>query len=121
MADFQEYYNLDISCLGKELDYKRAGTLCYMLPKGSRVMRETNAGLAWDDNTYLLSAIEYDFRCLLYSFIDKKNRPAKSPEPYKPMNKAERERRIKGNKSLVIDGEKIEPTTKEMLKEKFGH
>lgn len=78
VADFQQFYGLDATTIGKDIDYERAGILCSQLPQASRVMREYDSSLTWDDETMILANIEYEMRVLLYGMCDKRSRPAQN-------------------------------------------
>lgn len=109
----------------KELNLYELGILCTQLPPGSRVMREMNIDLAWDDTTNLIVAAEYNTRCLLHAFLSyaaKGYKPEKDLEPFKPVNK-DSKKYAKDNKlTLDIEGEgTIQPVSKEELAQMFGH
>lgn len=57
LADFQQYYNLDLEKVLIAGEFERAKTLTLCLPLKSRTMTRLNPELVWDENAYLLSYI----------------------------------------------------------------
>ena len=98
MADFQQYYNLDLLDARVELEdgqrspeeatspqVDRLATLCAQLPRESRIMRAKSPALEWSDETYLLSRCEYLLRCIQWMLSEDgakgTNRPQPMPTP----------------------------------------
>ena len=63
----------------------------------------------------------------MYMMSDPKKRPSEAPKPARPKNKADVRAERKAAKEKkeaeqgMVMGEKIVPTTPEMLKKMFGH
>ncbi len=92
MADFQQFYNLDLLAFTRELEgsdtthgVERLSTLCAQLPRESRLMRATSPALEWSDETYLLARCEYLLRCIQWMLSEDgakgTNRPQPMPTP----------------------------------------
>ena len=92
MADFQQFYNLDVLAFARELGggettatIERLATLCAQLPRESRLMRATSPALEWSDETYLLARCEYLLRCIQWMLSEDgakgTNRPQPMPTP----------------------------------------
>lgn len=86
MADFKQYYNVDLPIADdtEEIeDIERMAILLSQLPKDSRLLKSEQPSLEWSESDYLLWLIEYNTRLYLYSMMDKKAK-AGQPKP-KPL------------------------------------
>jgi hypothetical protein len=80
-ADFQRYYNLNIDGMGCDYSVAHAVSLCAALPRDSSTVRAEHPEAAWSDETYLLSAIEYDLRILIWQRTKDGQKGRNQPKP----------------------------------------
>lgn len=84
-ADFQRYYGLDLDGMGSDYSVAHAAALASNLPRESATVRAVVPEAAWSDETYLLSAIEYDLRVLIWQNskdgAKNRNRPQRPQTP----------------------------------------
>ena len=78
LADFQQYYGLDLWALGLDgdettRDVRRAAILAAQLPEDSRIVRAV-AGTTWSTSDYMLRNIEHATRIMLWRDSDPKKR-----------------------------------------------
>lgn len=83
MADFRQYYGIDLPLEGGPDDLRRAALLWEQLPEGSRCARRMYPELKWSEETYMLWRIEHQLRSLAWGLSDKKHRPPQEPQPLK--------------------------------------
>lgn len=103
-ADFQQYYGLNIDGMGEDFSHSHAASLMLQLPSSSRVSRKLNPDNEWDDATYLLSAIEYDLRILIWQKTKDAQRNRNRPKPNAtPHDLAEKRKRAEGFDKGFID------------------
>jgi hypothetical protein len=111
VADFQQFYNLDVLALAQELEgdettatIERLATLCAQLPRESRLMRATSPALEWSDETYLLSRCEYLLRCIQWMLSEDGAKGANRPQPMPtPVQVAEDTRAAEATDFAYID------------------
>ena len=65
-ADLQRFYGLDIDRMGLDYSVAHAAACAANLPRDAACVRAVSPEAAWSDETYLLSAIEYDLRVLAW-------------------------------------------------------
>lgn len=65
-ADFQRFYGLDLSGMGADYSVAHAAALATHLPREAATVRAVAPEASWSDEAYLLSAIEYDLRILVW-------------------------------------------------------
>ena len=80
-ADFQRYYGLNLDGMGGDYSVAHAVSLCYALPRDSATVRAESPEAAWSDETYLLSAIEYDLRVLIWQNSKDGQKGCNKPKP----------------------------------------
>ena len=84
-ADFQRFYGLNLDGMGCEYTVAHAAALASNLPPESATVRAMVPEAAWDAHTYLLSAIEYDLRVLVWQNSrdgqHNRNRPKRPQTP----------------------------------------
>lgn len=87
-ADFQSYYGLNLDDFSDDLSgtatsrgVLRAAILCEQLPRDSRTKRALSPALAWSDESYLLSRIEYTLRVIAWMFSEDGSNGVNRPEP----------------------------------------
>lgn len=101
-ADFQEFYGLNLEDMGKAYSVRHAAVLAANLPAQARCLKSINHDLDWSLETHMLSVIEYDLRCLMWSLSDAKKKHIPYPKQLKP----HKEKKIKEVK--LSDMERIE-------------
>ena len=111
VADFQEFYNLNIFEIIK--DVKRVSILAEQLNKNGRVFSKINYKNAWNVTEYLLSAIEFSLRSYIYGMSDKKKRPKAPPKQILPKDPQANYKTAGGDTILCV--------SREELKNKFRH
>ena len=93
-----------MSGMGEVFTYAHAASLMKMLPASSRVAKALNPENEWDDATYLLSAIEYDLRVLIWQNTKDGQKGKNKPKPNTtPHDLAEKRRRAEGFDKEFID------------------
>ena len=80
-ADFQRYYGLNLDGMGCDYSVAHAVSLCIALPRDSATVRAESPEAAWSDETYLLSAIEYDLRILIWQSTRDGQKGRNRPKP----------------------------------------
>ena len=66
VADFRQYYGIDLPLEGGPDDLRRAALLWEQLPKESRCARRMYPELKWGEETYMLWRIEHQLRSLAW-------------------------------------------------------
>lgn len=103
-ADFQQYYGLSIDGMGGDYPIAHAAALASQLPSTSRVAKALNPDNEWDDATYLLSAIEYDLRVLIWQKTKDAQKNRNKPKPNEtPHDLAKKRQRSEGFDREFID------------------
>lgn len=103
-ADFQQYYGLNIDGMGADFTCSHAAVLMLQLPTSSRVARKLNYGNEWDDATYMLAAIEYDLRVLIWQKTKDAQHNRNKPKPNEtPHDIARKRERAEGFDKSFID------------------
>lgn len=103
-ADFQQYYGLNIDGMGTKFTHAHAAVLMLQLPSTSRLSKKINYDNEWDDSTYLLAAIEYDLRILIWQNTKDAQRNRNKPKPNTtPHDLAEKRKRAEGFDRGFID------------------
>lgn len=95
MADFQQYYGLDLLAFALDAeecngDVLRASILAAQLPDRSRTRRKLNPLYAVDTADQLLRRIEYDLQCIAYGL----GGGDEKPQPFEFDGEAEQGRRV---------------------------
>lgn len=103
-ADFQQYYGLNIDGMGMDYSYAHAAVLMSQLPATSRISKRLNADNEWDDATYLLAAIEYELRILIWQKTKDGQHNRNKPKPnVTPHEIAKKRKRAEGFDKQFID------------------
>lgn len=103
-ADFQQVYGLNIDGMGEQFSHAHAAALMMQLPSGSRVAKALDPANEWDEAAYLLSAIEYDLRVLIWQNTKDAQRNRNKPKPNDtPREIARKRERAKGFDRKYID------------------
>lgn len=103
-ADFQQYYGLNLDGMGVGYSHAHAAALMMQLPLDSRISRKLNPDNEWSDDTYLLSAIEYDLRVLIWQNTKDAQRNRNKPKPNEtPRDLAKKRDRAAGFDKDFID------------------
>lgn len=89
-ADFQRFYGLNLDGMGIDYSVTHAAALAANLPRESATVRAVVPEAAWSDETYLLSAIEYDLRVLAWQ--NSKDGSKGRNRPKRPQTPADVER-----------------------------
>lgn len=89
LADFQQFYGLDLEALLESGEFRRARILATQLPRESRTVREVAPGAAWGEQEHLLALIADNLAFLRYEQSGGKGRkPKPLPRPKaKPQKK----------------------------------
>lgn len=114
MADFQQYYHLNLWEFGLDgdettKDVLRAAILAYQLPHDSRVWTAIAPSRAHDESRQLLRRIEYNQRAFAWAQADKTKR---GPEP-EPML-------LNGEEELMEKQAQREKQEQESVAKHFG-
>lgn len=94
IADFRQYYALDLPFLDEavdeEIDLRRLALLWSELPPGSRC--KSDAG-GWSESVYMLRSLEYHARLIAWQNTKDAQKGVNQPVPIKsPAERAEAER-----------------------------
>lgn len=103
-ADFQRFYGLDLDGMGADYTCAHAASLAVALPAESATVRAERPEAAWSDEAYLLSAIEYDLRMLVWLNSEDGAKGRNRPRPiWTPADVAELADRVAGTDTDLID------------------
>lgn len=103
-ADFQQYYGINLDGMGMDYSHAHAASLMVQLPQTSRVAKALNPDNEWSDAEYLLAAIEYDLRVLIWQKTKDGQKNRNRPKPTEtPHDVAEKRRRVEGFDKDFID------------------
>jgi hypothetical protein len=80
MADFQQFYNLDMEALLDAGEYRRARILAQELPQQSRTVGAIDPRTAWGTADYLLALVVDHLAFLRYEHAGGKGRKPKPTE-----------------------------------------
>lgn len=90
--------------MGEEFSHAHAASLMLQLPSTSRISKRFNPDNEWDDATYLLAAIEYDLRILIWQNTKDAQRNRNKPKPnVTPHDLAEKRKRAERFDKGFID------------------
>lgn len=84
MADFQQYYGLDLELLWDRAEFRRIRVLASQLPTQSRTIVKLNPQAAWDEHAYLLALVADNLSFMRYEQTGGKGRKPKPLERPKP-------------------------------------
>lgn len=91
--------------MGSAFSHSHAASLAVQLPPTSRTAKKLNPENEWDDSTYLLSAIEYDLRVLIWQNTKDAQKNRNRPKPNEtPSDFEKRRKRSEGFDKGFIDG-----------------
>lgn len=94
-ADFLQFYGIDIYELGKGLAPTKAARLAVQLPLDSRCTKAICPELQWGQQEYLLAAIEYDLRLLVWMNSEDGRKGLNRPKPIDtPLKQAQLKQKI---------------------------
>lgn len=83
MADFQQYYSLNLYLLFESCEFKRIDTLTRQLPLQSRTCIKQDGRARWDEECYLLALIADHLAYLRYEHAGGKGkRPEQIKRPH---------------------------------------
>lgn len=103
-ADFQQVYGLNLDGMGKDYTFAHAAVLLSQLPSDSRVSKATNPDNEWSEQTYLLNAIEYDLRVLIWQKTKDGQHNRNQPKPHEtPGEIAKKRDRAKNFDKDLVD------------------
>lgn len=103
-ADFQQVYGLNLGGMGEEYSISHAATLVAQLPETSRVARMLNPDNEWTDAVYLLNAIEYDLRVLIWQKTKDGEKGRNKPKPNEtPHERARKRARLENLDKGLVD------------------
>lgn len=66
-ADFQRFYGLNLSDMGKTYSFMHAAVLAEQLPVESNLSHAIAPETLWSETDYLLHQIEFDLRTLIWA------------------------------------------------------
>ena len=104
LADFQQYYGLDLRKCLDDGDYERAYLLTVNLPGGSRTLRAIDPRTAWGEQAYLLAAVVDNLTFLRYEQAGgkgKKPKPIQRPQA-KPQKRRHRHLKISAERREAL-------------------
>lgn len=81
MADFRQFYGIDLPLAPEDGDLPRRALLWAALPCESRTARRKNPALEWSTAEYLLRNVEYYVHLLWWSRTKDAKRGRNVPEP----------------------------------------
>lgn len=81
LADFQQYYGLDLRALMDGCEFERAHALAVNLPQGSRTFRAMDPSTAWGPTEHLLALV-----CDNLAFMRYEQAGGRGPKP-KPVGR----------------------------------
>lgn len=84
-ADMQQYYGLNIECMGVDYSMRHAADLIAMLPSKSRTFTAVDERNAWDSGEYLLAEAVDSLHLMVWANTKdaqkNRNRPKPLPRP----------------------------------------
>lgn len=113
MADFQEYYGINLLAYRAALDGDKTtdevlwlAILAAQLPTHSRTNRAASPALAWSDETYMLARCDYALRTIAWMFSEDGSKGINRPEPITtPAEIAERAKVLDGVEAFDPNGD----------------
>lgn len=102
IADFQQFYGLDLETLLLNGEFKRIKALTLALPIKARVISKISPELAWDEDAYLLALIADNIAFLRYEQSGGKGKKPKQLERPKAKKKP------KEKKTLDVSDKRIQ-------------
>lgn len=81
VADFRQYYGLDVPLAGGPDDLARHALLWGQLPRGSRCARLADPDAPWGVSEQLLRSVEYHARLLWWAKTKDAEKGRNAPEP----------------------------------------
>lgn len=110
VADFKQYYNIDLPLCEEGLDAvedgMRLGILWSQLPASSRVARADLPDLAWGDSERLLWSIEYTLRVIAWQRTEDGAKGRRKPKPLQ--TPAERSANIRNAEEAIADRAEVD-------------
>ena len=110
-ADFQRYYQLNLDGVGEQYTFAHAACLACNLPSDSATLKAMYPRNGWTQTEYLLHAIEYDLRVLIWQNSKDGAKGKNKPKPLStPEELAKVRRKATGTdfdfiaKSLGLEG-----------------
>lgn len=101
VADFQQYYGLNLADLLAAYDYERIEYLALNLPIKARTVAKLNPEAAWDENAYLLSYIADNIAFQRYEQAGGKGKKPKPIERPKAKEKPAEKKHLNMSKRKV--------------------
>lgn len=112
LADFQQFYGLDLGELMLHGEFSRAVALASQLPARSRLVTSMRPELAWDERTYILAGIHDTLAGIAHGLGGGKGaKPKPIPRP-KPKPKKKRRKRLdvsRANVTALLFGARKQP------------
>lgn len=112
LADFQEFYGLDLGELMLRGEFSRAVALASQLPARSRMVTHLCPELAWDEADYILAVIADQLAGIAHGLGGGKGaKPKPIPRP-KPRPKKKRRKRLdvsRANVTALLFGARKQP------------
>lgn len=112
LADFQQYYGLDLGELMLHGEFSRAVALASQLPARSRLVTSMHPELAWDEQTYILAGVHDTLANIAHGLGGGKGaKPKPIPRP-KPKPKKKRHKRLdvsRANVAALLFGARKQP------------
>lgn len=112
LADFQQYYGLDLGELMLHGEFSRAVALASQLPARSRLVTSMRPELAWDEQTYILAGVNDTLANIAHGLGGGKGaKPKPIPRP-KPKPKQKRRKRLdvsRANVAALLFGARKQP------------
>lgn len=99
-ADFQRFYGLNLDGMGCEYSVSHAACLACHLPSDSATLQAVYPQNGWTQTEYLLHAIEYDLRVLIWQNSKDGTKGKNKPKPLQTPEERERIRQKANNTNM---------------------
>ena len=112
LADFQQFYGLDLGELMLRGEFSRAVALASQLPARSRLVTSMRPDLAWDGQTYIRAGVHDTLASIAYGLGGGKGaKPKPIPRPKPKPNKRKRKRLdvSRANVAALLFGARKQP------------
>lgn len=109
MADFRQFYGIDLPLEAVDVDCRRWAMLWYALPRESRTARRQTPALEWSEGEYMLNQVVYYLSLLAWRQCTKDGQKGRRvPQPPKtPGERATAEQRRTNAESARADIDRI--------------
>lgn len=109
MADFRQFYGIDLPLEAEDVECARWGLLWHALPRESRTARRQFPDLAWSEGEHMLNQAVYYLHMLEWRLCTKDGkRGIRAPQPQRtPGERADAERRRANAESARADIDRI--------------